>query len=120
MMETKYVTSEEMYQIDRYTIEEIGLPSPVLMERAAHAAFLDLKTKITKEETVLVAAGTGNNGGDAVALARMLFIEGYHVRCLITGPDKHSEGMALQVRIAEKLDLPISYGFSPLLVEKAD
>ncbi len=120
-MEKMYLSSETMYQIDQYTIEQIGLPSPVLMERAAYAAFLDLKAKrLSKDDAILVVAGTGNNGGDAVALARMLFIDGYEVLCFITSPDKHSEGMAAQVSIAEKIDLPMTSAFNLQHFQQAD
>ena len=119
-MQNKYLSSDTMYRIDQYTIEEIGIPSPVLMERAAYSVFLDLKTKLSKETSILVVAGTGNNGGDAVAIARMLFIEGFNVQCYIIKPENYSEGMTEQVRIAENIDLPITYEFDPIHFEQAD
>ncbi|MBE5874232.1 MAG: NAD(P)H-hydrate dehydratase [Lachnospiraceae bacterium] len=67
----KYVvTAEEMRQYDKNTIEKIGLPGMVLMERAAIAAFELVWMR--KPENVLIIAGMGNNGGDGLALARLL------------------------------------------------
>lgn len=119
-MREHYISSEMMYQIDKYTIEEIGIPSAVLMERAAYATFSDLKTKVDKDSYLLVIAGTGNNGGDAVALARMLFIDGYNVQCYIPKTTDYSDGMVEQVQIAKNIDLPITYTFEASDFEQAD
>lgn len=62
-----------MKQYDKNTIEYLGIPGPVLMERAALAAedFLKERFDAVKERTkVLIFAGMGNNGGDGLALAR--------------------------------------------------
>ena len=59
------VTAQEMKQYDKNTIEYLGIPGPVLMERAALAAedFLKERFDAVKERTkVLIFAGMGNNG----------------------------------------------------------
>ncbi|WP_407639580.1 NAD(P)H-hydrate epimerase [Anaerobacillus alkalidiazotrophicus] len=59
------VTGEEMHQIDRYTIEEIGLKAELLMENAGLAfvsSILHLMNKKTAKIAVLI--GVGNNGGE--------------------------------------------------------
>ena len=81
------VTAQEMKQYDKNTIEYLGIPGPVLMERAALAAedFLKERFDAVKERTkVLIFAGMGNNGGDGLALARLLAADGYTVavRCV--------------------------------------
>ena len=76
------VTAQEMKQYDKNTIEYLGIPGPVLMERAALAAedFLKERFDAVKERTkVLIFAGMGNNGGDGLALARLLAADGYTV-----------------------------------------
>ena len=77
----KYLaTAQEMKQYDKNTIEYLGIPGPVLMERAALAAEVFLKERFdaVKERTkVLIFAGMGNNGGDGLALARLLAADGY-------------------------------------------
>lgn len=82
------VTSQEMKQYDKNTIEYLGIPGPVLMERAALAAedFLKERFDAVKERTkVLIFAGIGNNGGDGLALARLLAADGYTVAVRLTG-----------------------------------
>lgn len=77
------VTSQEMKRYDSNTIERIGIPGMVLMERAALAAFEQIQQYFGQNEnarkTVLILVGTGNNGGDGLALARLLAQDGYEV-----------------------------------------
>ena len=77
------VTGEQMKAIDRYTIEEIGIPSLVLQERAACCVADEVRKRVQKGAFVWAACGTGNNGADAIAAARMLFLDGYYVTVLL-------------------------------------
>ncbi|MGN0425530.1 MAG: NAD(P)H-hydrate dehydratase [Acetatifactor sp.] len=82
------VTAQEMKQYDYATIHEIGIPSAVLMERAALSVADRIRQVIPDHEeavTVLVAAGIGNNGGDGLAIARLLAEQGHHVEVWIVG-----------------------------------
>ena len=72
-----------MKETDRITIEEIGIPSLVLMERAALAVADRVKAYATKDSHIGVLCCTGNNGGDGVAVARLLAEAGYDVTVLI-------------------------------------
>jgi len=68
------VTSEQMREIDRLTIEKFGVPSLKLMERAGEGiaqAVVDQFNKLAKGG-VLIVAGKGNNGGDGFVVARLL------------------------------------------------
>ncbi|MDD5899976.1 MAG: NAD(P)H-hydrate dehydratase [Lachnospiraceae bacterium] len=67
----------EMKEIDRFTIEQIGIPSLVLMERAALAVAECVKSHAVRNTRIGVLCGTGNNGGDGVAVARLLREAGY-------------------------------------------
>ena len=55
----------------------IGIPSLVLMERAALAVFCEAEKLVDKKKPVWVLCGSGNNGGDGIAIARMLHLSGY-------------------------------------------
>ena len=72
------VTSREMGEIDRRTQEEFGIPALILMENAgqkALSAFSKEWSGGTRPRLVFVA-GKGNNGGDALVMARQAFIDG--------------------------------------------
>lgn len=70
------VNSREMKQYDTNTTEVFKLPSLLLMERAAVAFIEELKKHFACEKKqVLVVCGTGNNGGDGLAVGRMLRLE---------------------------------------------
>ncbi len=68
------VTADEMREMDRRTIEEIGIPGRVLMENAGRGAtrFLYERFPDIERMNVGVAAGRGNNGGDGTVIARYL------------------------------------------------
>ena len=71
------VTGKQMKQIDQYTIEKIGIPSLVLQERAALLVALEVKKRVKKGTKIWAVCGTGNNGADAAAAARILYLSGY-------------------------------------------
>ncbi len=73
------VNSREMKRYDRNTTECLGIPSAVLMERAALAAVEALREQRLRLSHVLVVCGSGNNGGDGYAVARLLLSEGIDV-----------------------------------------
>ena len=67
------VTCQEMKSCDSYTIERMGVPSCVLMERAALKVVEELEKRFAgenKKQKILCVCGSGNNGGDGVAIAR--------------------------------------------------
>lgn len=104
----KYVVdSQEMKAIDNYTIHEIGIPSLVLMERAALAVIEQIEKRADKTDRMLCLCGVGNNGGDGVAVARMLHQKGYMVQCKIVGNiEKCSKETSTQIAIAKKIGVP--------------
>lgn len=84
----KLTTSAQMRELDRIAIEERGIPSIDLMERAAAAvaaASLELLPDRPGRCTAAVLCGAGNNGGDGIGAARHLFLKGVRVRALLVG-----------------------------------
>ena len=76
----KYLcTREEMQQIDAYSIEKIGIPGLVLMEKAAMAVRDEITNRFSSDSSVLIVVEKGNNGGDGLALGRLLMADGYTV-----------------------------------------
>jgi len=93
---------------DRHTITAIGVPSPVLMERAALACAAAIEG-VRAGRGVLVLCGPGNNGGDGVAIARILHGRGVAVRVQLLG-DRCEGALAEQVAIAGRAGVPIGRG----------
>lgn len=84
----KLTTSAQMRELDRIAIEERHIPSVELMERAAEgvaAAVLTLLPDQAAHCRIAALCGAGNNGGDGIAAARLLFFRGMQVRCFLVG-----------------------------------
>ena len=84
----KLAASAQMRELDRRAIQERGIPSIDLMERAAAGvaeAALDLLPVQPGKARASVLCGAGNNGGDGIAAARLLFLKGLRVRVFLTG-----------------------------------
>lgn len=92
MFTREYVlTGEEMARADRYTRSVLGIPSIVLMERAAVSAARIIQQDYAAAPfpvRVAVIAGKGNNGADALAAGRILLDAGFCVSFYLTFPLK--------------------------------
>lgn len=75
----KILTGTQHKELDLYTIENEPIDSIDLMERASRAIAAEIMRRWDKQRTVFVFAGAGNNGGDGLAVARLLFHQGYRV-----------------------------------------
>ena len=101
----------EMKICDRNTSEHFGMDPKVLMERAALAVCDNIEKWRSQKggmrpQNALVFAGVGNNGGDGVAIARILRQRGYHVNlCVVGDPVKSSDLFLSQLEIARKYDI---------------
>lgn len=74
----KIFTGAQVKEIDNYTIENEPILSIDLMERAAGKLFLWITKHFGRIYRFVIVAGPGNNGGDGLALARMLSAAGYN------------------------------------------
>ena len=104
------LSGKEMKAFDTRSIRGYGIPSLVLMERAALAVAEKAEEILKREqaETVWSVCGFGNNGADGVAAARMLFLKGYDVKVLFPGRDgKGSEELEAQLNIVKRLGIPV-------------
>ena len=100
--------AKEAKKIDGISIEQIGIPSLVLMERAALAVANRVEELAKKEDSILIVCGAGNNGADGIAAGRMLSEHGYLVTFLLLGNmQKASEEMRVQLAIAKNLSLSV-------------
>lgn len=95
------ITGKEMREIDRVTIEEIGIPSIVLMENAKNALMKHIPEDYEK---FIVLVGVGNNGGDGVAMFRDLILKGRDAKLVIVGNlEKASKDFLINFNIVKNL-----------------
>ena len=83
-----------MRDLDRHTIEKLGVPSEILMESAGRAVAEEVLRWLPREGAVLVVCGSGNNGGDGFVVARHLHQLGVRVRAAVLGDPKRLRGDA--------------------------
>jgi hydroxyethylthiazole kinase-like uncharacterized protein yjeF len=99
--------SDKMKQIDWYSTEVIKIPAIVLMERAAAEVAAFMKQKIEKKDRILAVCGMGNNGGDGIATARILYLQGYQVALFLLGEEtKATQQIKTQLEIAKNIGIP--------------
>ncbi len=75
----KILTCTQQREADAYTIAHKNILSINLMEKAASLIADEISNRWEKSHRIVIFAGSGNNGGDAVAVARMLFLKNYQV-----------------------------------------
>jgi ADP-dependent NAD(P)H-hydrate dehydratase / NAD(P)H-hydrate epimerase len=85
--------AEGMRAVDRWAIEEMGVPSLELMESAGRAV-AEAVAELTPEGPVRVLCGKGNNAGDGLVAARHLAGMGYAVEALLLWPGDELSGDA--------------------------
>ena len=83
----RILTSAQMREADRFTIEEIGIPSLVLMENAGRQVVAAIEAAYEERLAgrVAVLCGRGNNGGDGFVVARTLLQRGVDVAVFVVG-----------------------------------
>jgi len=83
----RILTAEQMREADRYTIDEIGIPSLVLMENAGRqvVAAIESAYESKLDGRVAVLCGRGNNGGDGFVVARTLLQHGIETSVFVIG-----------------------------------
>ncbi|MDE6845868.1 MAG: NAD(P)H-hydrate dehydratase [Lachnospiraceae bacterium] len=103
-MKQYLVTASEMKRYDTNTIEKYRMPSLILMERAALVTVEEIHRFFGKSPCrVLIAAGCGNNGGDGLAIGRLMMLEGYDVTFVLIGnKDKCTEETTRQIEILQE------------------
>lgn len=113
----KYIlNSREMKQCDMRTIEHYGIPSMVLMERAALSVVSFLHEKKLHQKKIGILCGGGNNGADGLAIARLLFLEGTKVTVFQSKDASHkSQENEKQFDICNNYGIKISDDLADIL-----
>lgn len=106
------LNSAQMKYCDNNTITQIGIPSLVLMERAALCVVEEMIGAGYASGAVLVLCGSGNNGGDGFAVARLLSERGVQVTAAFVGREASlSDETSVQKKICENCGIKISSNF---------
>lgn len=123
--------SQQIRNADRIQIEERGFPGILLMENAGRLCAEHLQRKYATQQSFLILAGPGNNGGDGLVIARYLHLAGCEVQVLLSHtPERYQGDAAINYRIISELPIPLlfraeenpedivaSFAESPVLVD---
>ncbi len=95
----KFLSTEQIYAADKFTIEKQQISSNELMERAAVQIFNWLHLRMQGAQTKIhLFCGIGNNGGDGMALARHLKEHGYNIEVnVVNYSDKRSKDFLINL-----------------------
>ncbi|MBQ7662886.1 MAG: NAD(P)H-hydrate dehydratase [Prevotella sp.] len=116
----KIFTSAQIHELDKYTIDHEPVKSIDLMERAARVLTRAITERWPSTIPIIVFAGPGNNGGDALAVARMLIEQDYQVQTFLFNITGHlsadcaenkkrlcdKKGRSLLTEITQEFDPP--------------
>ncbi len=91
-------SADQVRAIDRYAIEQAGIPGAELMQRAASVVLNVILQRWPEVRCLLVVCGTGNNGGDGYLVAALAAMQGLNVRVLEPGAVERLSGAALSAR----------------------
>ena len=106
--------ARQMKNADLYTIEKINIPSLELMERAAVSCIDVMKENNLDMSHVCIICGSGNNGGDGFAIARLLVQEGKKVTVVMAGnPEKATSETIYQMNLLKETSAFVTNEFKP-------
>ena len=103
------VNGAQMKSADAYTIQKMGIPSMELMERAAGSCVRVMEEEGFDLSAPCVVCGSGNNGGDGFAIARMLMNKGYPAKvCFVGNESRCTEETRRQMELLSEIGGRIS------------
>ena len=85
----KIFTTDKIKKLDQHTIQNEPISSIDLVERAATVFMHEFCRRYSKQTRIVIFAGQGNNGADALAVARLLIDESYRVETYLFNPSGH-------------------------------
>ncbi len=98
--------SNDISKIDKISQEDYKQPGIILMEQAGLKAWLNIKSNIKCEDNIVIVSGGGNNGGDALVIARCAFNDGYKNINIIYCSSKFSQSTLIQKNILDCFSIP--------------
>jgi NAD(P)H-hydrate epimerase len=115
------ITGSEMKLIDKHTIQTIGIPSLVLMERAALSVADEIRNDFESSSKICCVCGVGNNGADGIAVSRILMNRGFETFIYIVGnKEKATEDFLKQLSVYNNVNGNIISDFESFKDNKFD
>lgn len=99
-------TAKTARNIDTAAIQTYKIPSLVLMEHAAIECVNEIEKRFDKKHNFTILCGPGNNGGDGLAIARLLHQKGYSVFIYVVKENSMSKDEKIQFEIIKNLNIP--------------
>lgn len=105
----KVSSVDEMRAMDRYAVEQLGIPEAILMENAGQAAASVLSREIgVRDRKIVIFCGAGNNGGDGFVVARKIHADGGSAKVYLLGdPEKFRGAARVNLEILAKLPVEV-------------
>lgn len=103
----KILNSEQIRDIDAYTIANEPIASVDLMERASNAIFEWMAQNLSSANRFVFICGPGNNGGDGLAVARMMFFAGFNVSVYYIDSTSYSSDFAINLNRLKKTNIDL-------------
>ncbi|PKN60595.1 MAG: bifunctional ADP-dependent NAD(P)H-hydrate dehydratase/NAD(P)H-hydrate epimerase [Deltaproteobacteria bacterium HGW-Deltaproteobacteria-11] len=105
----KVSSVDEMRAMDRYAVEQLGIPEAILMENAGQAAASVLSREIgIRDRKIVIFCGAGNNGGDGFVVARKIHADGGSAKVYLMGdPEKFRGAARMNLEILAKLPVEV-------------
>ena len=116
LTEMKIFTTEQIRAIDRYTIEQEGVSSMELIHRVAEGVVSEILARWSPSKPTVIFAGSGNNGADALIVAKLLIEAGFNPHIMLFNFNGNSLSRDCH---AAKMEL-LSSGLKVELVEVID
>jgi NAD(P)H-hydrate epimerase len=111
----KILNAQQIREADQYTIKNEPIASIDLMERASEQVVKWILNHFSKEHEIIILAGSGNNGGDGLAIARLLSNHNYKVSALLvmgdSGSDDFEENLN-RLRLIKKVNILDDFDFT--------
>lgn len=109
MLNKKYIHTEKAARsIDSSAINDYKIPSLILMEHAAIGCVKIIKNEVSIDKKICVLCGPGNNGGDGLAIARLLHHQGYDVFTSVPSRESMSVDENIQFEMIKSLNIEYS------------
>lgn len=121
----KIFSTDKVRELDKYTIQNEPISSIDLVERAANAFTCEFCRRYSKQNRIIVFAGQGNNGADALAISRLLIDAGYRVETYLFNRymqlSNECELNKQRLLSMENIEFTeVIYDFEPPILEKQD